>query len=124
MTIPVVCPLLILGSYLLGSVSSAILVTRLWTGKNIHTLGNRNAGGANVARSVGLLPAALVSLVDFSKGALPVYVAQRLGLGDACVLGGAVSIKVIPTNDICSCRRLFTTVQLNMGVCYARSQPT
>ncbi len=91
MTTPVVCPLLILGSYLLGSVSSAILVTRLWTGKDIRTLGNRNAGGANVARSVGLLPAALVSLADFSKGALPVYAAHRLGLGDACALGGAVA---------------------------------
>lgn len=91
MTISVICPLLILGSYLLGSVSSAILVTRIWTGKDIRTLGNRNAGGANVARSVGLLPAAVVSLVDFSKGALPVYAAQRLGLGDACALGGAVA---------------------------------
>lgn len=91
MTIPVFCPLLILASYLLGSVSSAILVTRLWTGKDIRTLGNRNAGGANVARSVGLLPAALVSVVDFSKGALPVYVAHLLGLGNACALGGAVA---------------------------------
>ncbi len=94
MTIPVFCPLLILGSYLLGSVSSAILVTRLWTGKDIRSLGNRNAGAANVARWVRLLPAALVSVVDFSKGALPVYVAQRLGLGDACALSGAVAAVV------------------------------
>ncbi|MBI4772252.1 MAG: glycerol-3-phosphate acyltransferase [Chloroflexi bacterium] len=91
MTTPVFCPLLILASYLLGSVSSAILVTRLWTGKDIRTLGNRNAGAANVARSVGLLPAAVVSVVDFSKGALPVFAAHRLGLGDACALGGAVA---------------------------------
>lgn len=88
---PFFCPLLILASYLLGSVSSAILVTRLWSGTDIRTLGNRNAGAANVARSVGLLPAALVSVVDFSKGALPVYAAHQPGLGDACALGGAVA---------------------------------
>ncbi len=85
------CPLLVIVSYLLGSVSSAIMVTRLWSGKDIRTLGNRNAGAANVARSVGLLPAALVSVADFSKGAIPVYVAHLLGLGNACALGGAVA---------------------------------
>ena len=91
MAIPVFCPLLILVSYLLGSISSAILVTRLWTGKDIRTLGNRNAGAANVARSIGLLPAAVVSVADFSKGALPVFAARFLGLSDACALGGAVA---------------------------------
>ncbi len=94
MTTPVFCPLLILVSYLLGSVSSAILVTRLWTGKDIRTLGNRNAGAANVARSVGLLPAAVVSVADFSKGALPVFVAHLMRLSDACALGGAMAAVV------------------------------
>jgi len=94
MATPLLCPLLILASYLLGSLSSAILVTRLWSGKDIRTLGNRNAGAANVARSVGLLPAAVVGVVDFSKGALPVYAARLLGLGDACALGGAVAAVV------------------------------
>jgi acyl-phosphate glycerol 3-phosphate acyltransferase len=84
------CPLLIVGSYLLGSVSSAILVTWLWTGKDIRTFGNRNAGTANVARSVGLLPAILVGVADFSKGAIPVFVAHLLGLTDTCALSGAV----------------------------------
>jgi acyl-phosphate glycerol 3-phosphate acyltransferase len=91
MAIPVFCPLLIVLSYLLGSVSSAILATRLWSGKDIRTLGNRNAGAANVARSVGLLPAAVVSVADFSKGAIPVFAAHLLGLSNACALGGAVA---------------------------------
>lgn len=82
---------LLLGSYLFGSVSSAILVTRLWTGKDIRTLGNRNAGAANVARSVGIGPAVCVGLVDFLKGALPVLAARRLGLGEGWALAGAVA---------------------------------
>ena len=85
------CPLLIIGSYLLGSASSAILVTYLWTGKDIRTLGNQNAGAANVARSVGLKPAILVAVADFSKGAIPVILARLFGLTDVCALAGAVA---------------------------------
>lgn len=80
MTQQLYCPLLVIGGYLFGSVSSAILVTWLWVRKDIRTLGNRNAGAANVARSVGLLPAACVAIVDFSKGALPVLATRWLGL--------------------------------------------
>lgn len=83
--------LLILGSYLFGSISSAILITRLWTGQDIRTLGNRNAGAANVARSVGIWPAVCVGLVDFSKGALPVFIARWLELGEIWSLAGAVA---------------------------------
>lgn len=84
------CPLLVIGSYLLGSVSSAILVTRLWTRQDIRSLGNRNAGAANVGRSVGLLPAALVVILDFAKGAVPVLVAHGLYLNETCALAGAI----------------------------------
>lgn len=94
MSVNTVCFLLVGSSYLLGSVSSAILVTWLWSGKDIRTLGNRNAGAANVARSVGLVPAACVALADFAKGALPVFAARSLGLGDACALAAA-SLAVI-----------------------------
>lgn len=85
------CSLLVIASYLLGSISSAILVTRIWCGKDIRTLGNNNAGAANVARTVGLLPAAIVVVFDFSKGAIPVFAARLLGLSDACALGGAIA---------------------------------
>ncbi len=85
------CLLLIAFSYLLGSLSSAILVTRLWTGKDIRTLGNRNAGAANVARSVGLLPAAIVVLLDLAKGAIPILAARAFGWGEVCGLSGAVA---------------------------------
>lgn len=85
------CTLLAIGGYLLGSASSAILITRLWTGKDIRALGNRNAGGANVARSVGLAPAAIVVLFDISKGALPIMIAHLLGLTEACGISGAVA---------------------------------
>ena len=85
-----ICFALVIGSYLLGSASSAILVTRLWIQRDIRTMGNRNADIANVARSVGILPAACVVLVDFAKGALPVLASRWMGLGDTCALAGAI----------------------------------
>lgn len=91
MPISLFCALLIGGSYLLGSISSAILVTWIWTRQDIRKLGNGNAGTANVARSVGLVPAAFVALSDFAKGAIPVMIARWLGFGDACALAGATS---------------------------------
>lgn len=83
------CFILLTGSYLLGSISPAILVTWLWVRKDIRTLGNRNAGAANVARNVGILPAAIVVVADFAKGAIPVLVARWFGLTDLCALLGA-----------------------------------
>jgi acyl phosphate:glycerol-3-phosphate acyltransferase len=91
MTSTLRCLALIAGGYLLGSISAAILVTWLWTGRDIRQLGNRNAGAANVARSVGLVPATLVTLVDFAKGAVPIWAARALDLGDVCAVAGALA---------------------------------
>ncbi|MBC8507225.1 MAG: glycerol-3-phosphate acyltransferase [Chloroflexi bacterium] len=85
------CLFLVTVNYLLGSASSAILVTWLWVRKDIRTLGNRNAGAANVARSVGILPAAVVTIADFAKGAVPVLIARWLGMANVCALVGVVA---------------------------------
>ncbi len=60
-----VCALI---GYLLGSVNSAIIVTRLFRpNEDIRTLGSGNAGMTNVLRSVGKLPAVLTFVGDFLK---------------------------------------------------------
>jgi len=43
--------------YLLGSIPTAYLVTRLVKGKDIRQLGGGNVGGLNVLREVGRCPA-------------------------------------------------------------------
>ncbi|GIV64410.1 MAG: hypothetical protein KatS3mg045_1749 [Bellilinea sp.] len=80
------CVLALIFSYLLGSISSAVLITRLWKKTDIRLLGDGNAGTANVARSVGLLPAAFVALLDIAKGSLPVVIARLLLLGEGCAV--------------------------------------
>ena len=63
-------------AYLLGSINSAYIVTRLVTGKDIRQLGGGNAGGRNVFREVGLVAAIPVAIFDVGKGAASVAIAH------------------------------------------------
>lgn len=64
--------------YLLGSIPTAYLVTRVATGKDVRRLGGGNVGGLNVYREVGAWAALAVGIVDLSKGAAVVAVAHWL----------------------------------------------
>ena len=65
-------------AYLLGSINSAYIVTRLVTGKDIRQLGGGNAGGRNVFRSVGFWAAVPVAIFDIGKGAASIAIAHWL----------------------------------------------
>ncbi len=65
-------------AYLLGSINSAYIITRLMTGKDIRRLGGGNAGVRNVFREVGLKAAIPVTIFDVGKGAASVAIAYRL----------------------------------------------
>lgn len=54
--------------YLLGSIPSAIWISRVFGGIDIRQHGSRNAGLTNVYRVLGWKPALPVALVDFAKG--------------------------------------------------------
>lgn len=70
--------------YLLGSINSSIILTRLFKQKeDIRNYGSGNAGMTNVLRSVGKVPAALTFVGDFLKCVAAVLIA-RLILQAAC----------------------------------------
>ena len=71
LTIPVV-------AYLLGSIPFGVLFTRLFGGGDVRKVGSGNIGATNVARAAGPVPAILTLLLDFAKGAVPVWLAGRL----------------------------------------------
>lgn len=72
--------LLLLGSYLLGSVPAAYLATKWSRGIDIREYGSGNIGAANVL-AVGSKWASLVVIIfDLGKGILPVYIARLLDL--------------------------------------------
>lgn len=68
---------MILLAYLCGSLSSAVLICRLLRLPDPRTIGSLNPGATNMLRVAGVLPAALVLLVDIAKGLVPVYLAYR-----------------------------------------------
>lgn len=75
--------LLIIGSYLLGSVPAAYLAIRWARGVDIRKQGTGNVGAANVLSTGPKWLAVPVALFDIGKGAFCVWVAQLLGLGAA-----------------------------------------
>ncbi len=65
-------------AYLLGSISFAIPVTKLFTGKDIREMGSGNAGFTNVLRCVSI-PAAVITFIgDFAKGICSVFIGEMV----------------------------------------------
>lgn len=67
-------------TYLVGSISSAILVCRLFKLGDPRAQGSGNPGATNVLRLGGKLPAILVLIFDVLKGTVPVWASYYLGL--------------------------------------------
>jgi acyl phosphate:glycerol-3-phosphate acyltransferase len=72
--------LIVIGAYLVGSISFAVLVSRAYGLPDPHEYGSRNPGATNVLRT-GNKKAALLTLVgDGLKGFVAVFAAQRLAV--------------------------------------------
>ncbi len=72
---------LIIGAYLLGSISSAIIVCRLMGLPDPRTQGSNNPGATNVLRIGNRKAAAITLLGDSLKGLLPVLLGHLLERG-------------------------------------------
>jgi glycerol-3-phosphate acyltransferase PlsY len=70
--------LIILGAYLLGSISSAIIVCRIMGLPDPRSQGSNNPGATNVLRIGGKKAAAVTLLGDMLKGLLPMLAAHLL----------------------------------------------
>jgi glycerol-3-phosphate acyltransferase PlsY len=78
--------LVVLGAYLLGSISFGIAVSRLLGLPDPRSYGSGNPGATNVLRSGSRLAAALTLVGDTGKGALAVWLAA-LVTGEAAATG-------------------------------------
>ncbi len=65
-------------AYLLGSLSFAVLLVRLSTGKDIRAEGSGNAGATNVLRAHGKKLGLAVAALDIGKGALAVFLLRQV----------------------------------------------
>ncbi len=82
-------------SYLMGSMCSAVILSRLYGLPDPRTEGSNNPGATNVLRLAGKKYAAMVLFADMLKGFIPVFLGKLLGaspfalgcFGLAAVLG-------------------------------------
>jgi len=65
--------------YLLGSLSGAIILSKIKKLPDPRTTGSGNAGATNMLRSTGLNNAAIVMIVDIVKGLVAIIIARILG---------------------------------------------
>lgn len=84
--------LIALGSYLLGSVSLSIFMSKHMFGGDVRAQGSGNAGATNMARVYGMMAGVLTLAADMVKAAVSMLVGHLL-LGDVgLALGGACCI--------------------------------
>ncbi len=79
-TVSVVFPwLAVVGAYLVGSLSFAVIVSRVMGLNDPRTYGSKNPGATNVLRSGSKAAAVVTLLLDAVKGWLPVVLVQWYG---------------------------------------------
>ena len=72
---------LLIASYLIGSISSAVVICRALGLPDPRTQGSKNPGATNVLRLGGKKIAAFVLIFDGLKGAVPVFIGDYYGFG-------------------------------------------
>jgi glycerol-3-phosphate acyltransferase PlsY len=84
------------GAYLIGSVSFAVVASKLFGLPDPHSYGSGNPGATNVLRTGNKAAAALTLAGDAAKGALAVWLARLLGAswGDGALAAAGAAIAV------------------------------
>ncbi|MDE2401778.1 MAG: glycerol-3-phosphate 1-O-acyltransferase PlsY [Burkholderiales bacterium] len=72
-------------AYLIGSLSFAVIVSRLFGLSDPRTYGSGNPGATNVLRSGNKAAAVLTLLFDALKGYVPVWIARQWGMDELAV---------------------------------------
>ena len=67
-----------MAAYLLGSISTGILISKAFHGPDLHTVGSRSTGATNVQRTMGWAPGLLTFLGDSLKAVLACWLGQLI----------------------------------------------
>ena len=78
--------------YLLGNISSGILIARAFGVNDVRKYGSGNSGTTNVLRTVGWLPSVLTLVGDCLKGYAACLIGQALAGDPGMLLGGLCAI--------------------------------
>jgi glycerol-3-phosphate acyltransferase PlsY len=80
--------------YLLGSIPTAYIVSRMRKGVDIRNVGSGNMGAGNVMRQIGAHEGVLVGIIDVAKGSGAVLIAQALNISELWVFGAGFAALV------------------------------
>ena len=83
---------LVVGAYLLGSVSFSVVIVKLIQGLDVRTVGSGNAGATNALRAAGRKAGAAVLALDITKGVTAVVVPRVLDAPPSVVGSAAVAV--------------------------------
>tara|TARA_Y100000590_G_scaffold243827_1_gene274085 strand:+ start:2232 stop:2843 length:612 start_codon:yes stop_codon:yes gene_type:complete len=65
-------------SYLSGSIPFGLILTKIFSGKDVREIGSGNIGATNVLRTGNKILALITLLFDILKGYLPVMITQKI----------------------------------------------
>jgi len=70
--------LIILFSYLSGSIPFGLILTKIFSGKDVRKIGSGNIGATNVLRTGSRYLALMTLVLDITKGYVPVFLTQTM----------------------------------------------
>lgn len=74
--------LIILFSYLIGSIPFGLIIVKIASGKDVRKIGSGRTGGTNAMRAAGLIAGAITAILDVLKGVASGWIAEWLAPGD------------------------------------------
>ena len=86
--------------YLLGSIPTGLLLTRLFSRIDPREKGSKNIGATNIFRTAGKTLGILTLMGDLLKGMAPVVIAMKWGLTDQWGLSGHAWIAIVGMSPI------------------------
>ncbi|MBQ6868365.1 MAG: glycerol-3-phosphate 1-O-acyltransferase PlsY [Clostridia bacterium] len=82
----------IIFSYLCGSFSTSIFISKLLYGIDVRNYGSGNAGASNTLRTLGAKKAVVVLLGDVLKVVVPILVAKWVGIKYPVIIAGTFAV--------------------------------
>ncbi|MFI8687192.1 glycerol-3-phosphate 1-O-acyltransferase PlsY [Rossellomorea sp. NPDC077527] len=84
--------LILILSYLLGSIPSGLLIGKTFYGKDIREHGSGNLGGTNTFRTLGVKAGMVVTIMDILKGTLATLLPLMLSSDVHMLLAGVFAV--------------------------------
>ena len=102
--------LFIVIAYLIGSISPALLVGKIFYNTDIRTMGSGNLGTTNTFRCLGKKAGVIVFVLDISKGIIATMLPSLVKGGKAVATGSGVFIFLYPTLSLILVAIFFSTL--------------